>query len=165
MALDGGTPIVGVTPATIDEMNAAHARELLDAVGLGDLARREGYVERQVKRWSTQWEQSKTRELAEIDEVARRLRDRLPTQQGVAIAHGDYRFGNCLTDVGAGRGNEDRAHAWTRTRLRMISASRAISASGCAALNVSRNRAVPSGTVGGRIATTRKPSEIGRAHV
>ena len=75
----------------------------IDAVGLGDLAKREGYVERQVKRWSTQWEQSKTRELAEIDEVARRLRDRLPTQQGVAIAHGDYRFGNCLTDVGAGR--------------------------------------------------------------
>ena len=61
----------------------------IDAVGLGDLAKREGYVERQVKRWSTQWEQSKTRELAEIDEVARRLRDRLPTQQGVAIAHGD----------------------------------------------------------------------------
>ena len=27
----------------------------------------------------------------------------MPTQQGVVIAHGDYRFGNCLTDVATGR--------------------------------------------------------------
>ena len=75
----------------------------VDAIGLGDLAKREGYIERQVKRWSTQWEHSKTRELPAIDEVARLLRDRVPVQQGVSIAHGDYRFGNCLTDVHAGR--------------------------------------------------------------
>lgn len=75
----------------------------VDAVGLGDLAKREGYVERQVRRWSTQWEKSKTRELPAIDEVAKRLADRLPVQRGVSIAHGDYRFGNCLTDIESGR--------------------------------------------------------------
>jgi aminoglycoside phosphotransferase (APT) family kinase protein len=74
----------------------------IDAVGLGDLAKREGYIERQVKRWSSQWENSKTRELPAIDEVARRLRERIPVQVGVSIAHGDYRFGNCLTDVTTG---------------------------------------------------------------
>jgi len=86
----------------IDVLADLHAVDI-DAVGLGDLARREGYVERQVKRWTTQWENSKTRELPAIDEVAARLRDRIPVQQGVAIAHGDYRFGNCLTDVQHGR--------------------------------------------------------------
>jgi aminoglycoside phosphotransferase (APT) family kinase protein len=75
----------------------------VDAVGLGDLAKREGYVERQVKRWSTQWERSKTRELPAVEEVARRLAVRFPVQQGVSIAHGDYRFGNVLTDVTTGR--------------------------------------------------------------
>ena len=75
----------------------------IDEVGLGDLAKREGYIARQVRRWSTQWEQSKTRELAAIEEVARRLSNSLPVQQGVSIAHGDYRFGNCLTDVDRGR--------------------------------------------------------------
>jgi len=69
----------------------------------GDLAKRDGYVERQVKRWSTQWERSKTRELPAIEEVARRLATRMPEQQGVSIAHGDYRFGNVLTDVAQGR--------------------------------------------------------------
>jgi aminoglycoside phosphotransferase (APT) family kinase protein len=86
----------------IDVLADLHAVDV-DAVGLGDLAKREGYVERQVKRWSTQWAQSKTRELPAIDEVARRLGDRLPVQIGVSIAHGDYRFGNCLTDVHTGR--------------------------------------------------------------
>ena len=75
----------------------------VDAVGLGDLAKREGYIERQLKRWTTQWANSKTRELPAIDEVAERLAARLPVQRGAVIAHGDYRFGNCLTDPDVGR--------------------------------------------------------------
>jgi aminoglycoside phosphotransferase (APT) family kinase protein len=86
----------------IDVLADLHAVDV-DEVGLGDLARRGGYIERQLKRWSTQWENSKTRELREIDEVVRRLGERMPEQQGVVIAHGDYRFGNCLTDVSTGR--------------------------------------------------------------
>jgi aminoglycoside phosphotransferase (APT) family kinase protein len=93
---------VSASEHLFDVLADLHAVDV-DAVGLGDLAKREGYVERQVKRWSTQWEHSKTRELPAIDEVARRLRERMPVQQGVSIAHGDYRFGNCLTDVTAGR--------------------------------------------------------------
>ncbi len=86
----------------IDVLADLHAVDI-DAVGLGDFAKREGYIERQVKRWSTQWENSKTRELPAIDEVAAALRTRVPVQHGVSIAHGDFRFGNCLTDVTAGR--------------------------------------------------------------
>lgn len=86
----------------IDVLADLHAVDV-DEVGLGDLAKREGYVARQVKRWSTQWENSKTRELPAIDEVARLLASRMPEQRGVSIAHGDYRFGNCLTDVQHGR--------------------------------------------------------------
>jgi aminoglycoside phosphotransferase (APT) family kinase protein len=88
----------------VDVLADLHAVEIV-AVGLGDLAKRDGYVERQVKRWSTQWEQSKTRELAAVDEVAALLRRNLPVQQGVSIAHGDFRFGNCLVDVEHGRIN------------------------------------------------------------
>ena len=77
----------------------------VDEVGLGDLAKREGYVERQVRRWSKQWEQSKTRELPAVDEVAPWLLSHLPVQRGVSIAHGDFRFGNCLVDVERGRIN------------------------------------------------------------
>ncbi|MEN9553423.1 MAG: hypothetical protein RLY24_1018, partial [Actinomycetota bacterium] len=86
----------------VDVLADLHAVDV-DEVGLGNLAKREGYVERQVKRWSTQWDNSKTRELPAIEEVARLLAQGIPQQQGVAIAHGDYRFGNCLTNVETGK--------------------------------------------------------------
>jgi len=88
----------------VDVLADLHAADV-DEIGLGDLAKRDGYIERQVKRWSTQWDQSKTRELPVIDEVARRLRSDIPRQQSVSIVHGDFRFGNCLADVGIGRIN------------------------------------------------------------
>ncbi|MEY2400671.1 MAG: hypothetical protein QOJ08_782 [Ilumatobacteraceae bacterium] len=93
-----------VSEHLVDVLADLHAVDV-DEVGLGDLAKREGYVERQVKRWSVQWEQSKTRDLPAIDEVAQQLRKHLPVQRGVSIAHGDFRFGNCLTDVDEGRIN------------------------------------------------------------
>jgi aminoglycoside phosphotransferase (APT) family kinase protein len=92
----------GAAGHLIDVLADLHAIEV-DEIGLGDLAKRAGYVERQVRRWTTQWENSKTRELPAIEEVARRLRAHMPEQVGVSIAHGDYRFGNCLTDVNTGR--------------------------------------------------------------
>ena len=88
----------------IDVLAALHAVDV-DAVGLGDLARRDGYVERQLKRWSTQWVNSKTRELPAVEEVEQGLRKLIPPQQGSAIVHGDYRLGNCLTDPVEGRIN------------------------------------------------------------
>lgn len=72
-----------------------------DAVGLGDLGRKEDYVARQLRRWYGQWEKSKTRELAAIDQVHDRLAARIPAQEGASIVHGDYRLDNMiLTDSG-----------------------------------------------------------------
>jgi aminoglycoside phosphotransferase (APT) family kinase protein len=68
----------------------------VDAVGLGDLGRREAYLERQLKRWHRQWEQSKTRELPVVDEVHAALAARAPEQGPATIVHGDYRLDNCL---------------------------------------------------------------------
>jgi aminoglycoside phosphotransferase (APT) family kinase protein len=68
----------------------------VDAVGLGDLGRKEAYVERQLKRWHRQWEQSKTRELPVVDEVHAQLAARVPEQGPATIVHGDYRLDNCL---------------------------------------------------------------------
>ncbi len=84
--------------ALVDVLADLHAVDV-DAIGLGNLAKRDGYVERQVKRWSTQWDNSKTREIPAIEELKVRLRDGIPEQQGVSIAHGDYRFGNCMIDL------------------------------------------------------------------
>jgi aminoglycoside phosphotransferase (APT) family kinase protein len=68
------------------------------AVGLGDLGRTEGYIERQLRRWYKQWENSKTRELPVVDEVHDALAARIPEQGPAAIVHGDYRLDNCLLE-------------------------------------------------------------------
>ncbi len=81
----------------IDTLCALH-RVDIDEVGLGNLAKRSGYIERQIKRWSGQWEQSKTRELPVIERVADHLRANLPADAKTTIAHGDYRLSNCMMD-------------------------------------------------------------------
>jgi aminoglycoside phosphotransferase (APT) family kinase protein len=93
---------LGASEHLVDVMADLHDVDI-DDVGLGDLAKRTGYVERQVRRWTSQWEQSKTRDLPAVDEVAGRLAARLPEQRDTVVAHGDFRFGNCLTDVQRGR--------------------------------------------------------------
>ena len=72
-----------------------------DAVGLGDLGRKEAYLARQIRRWRTQWEKTKTRELPAMDEIARVLEASMPEQVGAAIVHGDYRLGNMITGADA----------------------------------------------------------------
>ncbi|MDZ7734643.1 MAG: phosphotransferase family protein [Acidimicrobiia bacterium] len=69
-------------------------------MGLGDLGRREQYLARQLRRWRTQWERTKTRELAVMEDVADALEAAMPDQAGAAIVHGDYRLGNLVTTPG-----------------------------------------------------------------
>ncbi|MEC9251975.1 MAG: phosphotransferase family protein [Pseudomonadota bacterium] len=71
-----------------------------DDVGLGQLGRKEAYIERQLKRWTKQWEATKTHEIPEMDESLRLLHEDLPVQVGAAIVHGDYRPGNMIVAEG-----------------------------------------------------------------
>jgi aminoglycoside phosphotransferase (APT) family kinase protein len=79
----------------VDTLVAIHEVDP-DAVGLGDLGRKQSYVERQLKRWGGQWEKSKTRELPAVDEVHRQLAGRVPEQGPATIVHGDYRLDNMI---------------------------------------------------------------------
>jgi len=67
-----------------------------DEVGLGDLGRKEAYLARQLKRWTKQWDASKTHEVPEMEESQRLLLERMPEQIGATIVHGDYRLGNMI---------------------------------------------------------------------
>lgn len=81
----------------VDTLIALH-RVDIDEVGLGNFAKRSGYIERQIKRWSGQWDQSKTRELPIIDRVKDHLSANVPPEARTTIAHGDYRLSNCMMD-------------------------------------------------------------------
>jgi aminoglycoside phosphotransferase (APT) family kinase protein len=82
----------------VDTLAAIHAVDL-EEVGLDDLARHEGYIERQLKRWHTQFTASAAqneRTVPIIDEMHDFLAARVPEQGPAAIVHGDYRLDNCM---------------------------------------------------------------------
>jgi aminoglycoside phosphotransferase (APT) family kinase protein len=86
--------------ACYDSMNDVLARlHKVDfrAVGLGDYGRPAAYVERQVARWSKQYEASKTEEIPEMDRLIEWLTTHIPTDE-TTIAHGDYRMENIIFD-------------------------------------------------------------------
>jgi aminoglycoside phosphotransferase (APT) family kinase protein len=87
--------------AVIDALVRLHAVDI-DGVGLGELARRDGYLERQLRRWSTQLERGRTRELPVLDEVHRRLAAQVPEQGPATLVHGDYRLDNVILDPDTG---------------------------------------------------------------
>lgn len=80
---------------TLAELHAVVPAE----VGLADFGRPEGFLARQVRRWKKQFDASRSRPIAGIDELFTRLAASPPDGRRPAIVHGDYRLDNVL--VGA----------------------------------------------------------------
>jgi aminoglycoside phosphotransferase (APT) family kinase protein len=82
----------------VDVLADLHAVDV-DAVGLGELGRREGYIARQLKRWYSQFQQSAAaqgRTVPAVDELHELLSARIPAQGPATIVHGDYRLDNTM---------------------------------------------------------------------
>ncbi|SMQ85471.1 Predicted kinase, aminoglycoside phosphotransferase (APT) family [Devosia lucknowensis] len=68
-----------------------------EAIGLGDYGRPGNYFERQIARWSKQYDESTGSRISALDELVARLPSLMPPDDGkVTIAHGDFRLGNML---------------------------------------------------------------------
>ena len=100
----GGRPALNrrVGEALIDALADLHLIAPGD-IGLGDLGRPDGYVERQLAGWSRRWQVAQGGEKA--DEAAASmapvldwLDGNLPQSRGAALIHNDYRLDNCLLD-------------------------------------------------------------------
>jgi aminoglycoside phosphotransferase (APT) family kinase protein len=92
----------------VDALVALHTVDV-DAVGLGDFARRDELIRRQLKRWHAQFDASKTQDLPAIDRVHTILAERIPEQHEATVVHGDFRLGNCVVD---GRGDIQAVLDW-----------------------------------------------------
>jgi aminoglycoside phosphotransferase (APT) family kinase protein len=65
-------------------------------VGLGDFGKTGNYFERQIGRWTKQWNLSKTREIPAIDRLIGWLPKNMPADDTTTISHGDFRIGNLM---------------------------------------------------------------------
>lgn len=79
--------------------NLAHIHAVdIDAVGLGDFAKRSGYVERQLRRWKRQIDSADSPVGSVVIETHDELLSRLPADTPARIVHGDYRLDNTIVN-------------------------------------------------------------------
>jgi len=81
----------------VDVLGALHQVDPA-VVGLGDFGRPDGYMARQVARWSKQWDASRIDGLSSVDAFAADLAAQLPPTQRHTVVHGDYRLDNTVLD-------------------------------------------------------------------
>jgi aminoglycoside phosphotransferase (APT) family kinase protein len=97
--------------AQTDALSASHRRRLafdltttlsvlhsLDPaeVGLADFGRPEGFLQRQIRRWSAQLHQSRSRPQEKVDELLAGLLRTCPESGRAALVHGDFRLDNVM---------------------------------------------------------------------
>ena len=85
--------------AIYDDLNATLAKLHsvdFESVGLGDYGRPGNYFERQVARWTRQYRDAQTEEIPAMEALIAELPGRIPADQSVTIAHGDYRLENVM---------------------------------------------------------------------
>jgi aminoglycoside phosphotransferase (APT) family kinase protein len=87
--------------AHFDAMNATIAElhgYVPESIGLGDYGRASGFVERQVARWSKQYQSDvEAGRLAQMDALVGWLEQHLPPDSGDArVVHGDFRCDNMI---------------------------------------------------------------------
>lgn len=73
-----------------------------EAVGLGDFGKPAGYLERQVRRWGSQWDLVRLPDDprdADVKRLHQALAEAVPAQSRNSIVHGDYRIDNTILDA------------------------------------------------------------------
>ncbi|MEO8346509.1 MAG: phosphotransferase [Betaproteobacteria bacterium] len=93
----------GMTPASraahYDELNrviAALHQVDYNAVGLSDYGRPGRYIERQVARWSRQYQTGSADRIPAMDHLIEWLPTRIPPGDETSVVHGDYRLDNVI---------------------------------------------------------------------
>jgi len=66
------------------------------AIGLGDLGKPEGYVERQVYNWGKQYLKAKTEEVPEAELVMNWMQEQQPKEYEHCLIHNDFKYDNVV---------------------------------------------------------------------
>lgn len=81
----------------IDNLAALHSLDYT-ALGLGELGKPAGYLERQVRGWMERYQGSKTHDLPEVEPLSAWLREHMPARSGATLIHNDYKYDNMVLD-------------------------------------------------------------------
>src|SRR5579863_8723362 len=82
----------------IDNLARLHSLDYA-AIGLADLGKPEGYLERQVRGWIERYQGSKTHDIPEVEQMSAWLKEHMPAQSGATLVHNDYKYDNMVLDT------------------------------------------------------------------
>jgi len=81
----------------IDNLAQLHSLDY-NGIGLGDLGKPEGYLERQVRGWTERYYGSRTHEFPEVERIVSWMKERMPSASGATLVHNDYKYDNLVLD-------------------------------------------------------------------
>jgi aminoglycoside phosphotransferase (APT) family kinase protein len=94
-ALDADGARAAIATELVNGLAELHAVDY-EAAGLGGFGRPDGYLERQLRRFGSIWQERRTREVPDVDRTAAWLADRVPASRDASVVHGDFRLGNVI---------------------------------------------------------------------
>jgi aminoglycoside phosphotransferase (APT) family kinase protein len=87
-----------LSQAFLDNLVRLHSLDY-DKIGLGDLGKPQGYLERQVKRWIVRYHNSATHDLPKVGRISDWLAQNIPASGDVTLIHNDYKYDNVVLDA------------------------------------------------------------------
>jgi aminoglycoside phosphotransferase (APT) family kinase protein len=98
-------PRMVLSPATARRLSEAFLDNLVrlhgldfEKIGLGDLGKPQGYLERQVKGWIERYHNSATHNLPEVERISAWLKQHIPASSDATLIHNDYKYDNVVLD-------------------------------------------------------------------
>lgn len=96
-------PGMQLSPARARQLSEAFLDNLVrlhnldyEHIGLDDLGKPRGYLERQVKGWIERYHHSATHDLAEVERISTWLARNLPASNDATLIHNDYKYDNVV---------------------------------------------------------------------
>jgi aminoglycoside phosphotransferase (APT) family kinase protein len=87
-----------VSEATCDTLAEIHQLDWR-AIGLGDLGKPEGYVERQVRGWAERYTKARTDDVPQVEKLGAWLEEHRPRgagESGATLVHNDFKYDNVV---------------------------------------------------------------------
>jgi aminoglycoside phosphotransferase (APT) family kinase protein len=86
-----------VSESFLDNLALLHSLDY-SAIGLADLGKPQGYLERQVRGWIERYYGSKTHDIPEVETISKWIQQHMPGSSGAALIHNDYKYDNVVLD-------------------------------------------------------------------
>ena len=86
-----------LSESLVDNLVAIHEIDYA-AIGLGDMGKPEGFLERQVAGWTERYENAKTDNIPEVKKVLDWCKNNIPQSPAPTLIHNDYKFDNLVLD-------------------------------------------------------------------